>query len=51
MNYPAVIPSKELLNKFNKLIGVVQTNILLKKQENQKLTEMKDLLLSKLASN
>jgi len=50
MNYPAVIPSKELLNKFNKLVEVLQTNILQKKQENQKLSELKDLLLSKLAT-
>lgn len=50
MNYPAVIPSKVLLNKFNKLVGVLQTNILQKRQENQKLSELKDLLLSKLAT-
>jgi len=50
MNYPAIIPSKELLKKFNKLVIVLQTNILQKKEENQKLSELKDLLLSKLAT-
>ncbi len=50
MNYPAVIPSNKLLNKFNKLVGVLTTNVLQKRQENQKLSELNDLLLSKLAT-
>jgi type I restriction enzyme, S subunit len=50
MNFPAIIPSKQLLEKFNKFAKSIQSNIYIKKQENQKLTELKDLLLSKLAT-
>lgn len=50
MDYPVVIPDTELLKKFNKLANTIQNDIFIKKTENQKLTELKDLLLSKLAS-
>ncbi len=50
MDYPAVIPDKELLKKFNKLATTIQNKIYIKKSENQKLMELKELLLSKLAT-
>ncbi|MFY7825539.1 MAG: restriction endonuclease subunit S [Flectobacillus sp.] len=50
MNFLTVIPSTELLDRFSTLISTIQHRISLKKQENQKLTELKDLLLSKLAT-
>jgi type I restriction enzyme S subunit len=50
MNYDTVIPSNELLDKFNRTTQVVQRNIQMKKIENQKLTELKALLLSKMAT-
>lgn len=50
MNYETVIPSKELLEKFSKTTHILQKDIQLRKTENQKLTELKDLLLSKLAT-
>lgn len=51
MNYPTIIPSEELLVKFCNVVNTIQINIYCKKQANQKLLELKDLLLSKLASN
>jgi type I restriction enzyme S subunit len=50
MNYDTVIPSNELLDKFSRTTQVFQKNIQMKKIENQKLTELKDLLLSRLAN-
>jgi len=50
MTYPAIIPDKQLLDKFNNLVAVIQRDIHIKYQENQKLTELKELLLSKLAT-
>ena len=50
MNYPTVIPSNELLEKFSRTTQVFQKDIQIKKLENQKLTELKELLLSKLAT-
>ena len=50
MDYPAVIPDKELLKKFNKLATTIQNDIFIKKSENHKLRELKALLLSKLAT-
>jgi len=50
MDYPAVISDKELLKRFNKIATTIQYEIFIKKKENQKLTELKDLLLSKLAT-
>jgi type I restriction enzyme S subunit len=50
MNYPVIIPDKALLGKFNNLVATLQNYISIKLQENQKLTEMKELLLSRLAT-
>jgi type I restriction enzyme, S subunit len=50
LNYPAIMPNDESLDKFNKIAIVTQNNINHKKQENKKLSEMKDLLLSKIAT-
>ena len=50
MDYPTIIPSKDLLDKFNKTVGIIQNKIQLTILENQKLSELKDLLLSKLAT-
>ena len=43
-------PGKLLITKYEKLISPIYKNIELKNKENQKLTELKDLLLSKLAT-
>jgi type I restriction enzyme S subunit len=50
MNYETVIPKNELLEKFSKTTHIFQKHIQLRKTENQKLMELKDLLLSKLAT-
>jgi len=50
MNYETVIPSNNLLEKYSKTTQVFQKDIQIKKSENQKLTELKALLLSKLAT-
>jgi len=50
MNYETVIPKNELLEKFSKTSHIFQKHIQLRKTENQKLMELKDLLLSKLAT-
>ena len=50
MNYETIIPSNELLEKFSRTTQVFQNYIQIKKSANQKLTELKDLLLSKLAT-
>jgi type I restriction enzyme, S subunit len=50
MNFETIIPSGELLEKFSITSKKLQNEIQLRKQENQNLTELKDLLLSKLAT-
>jgi type I restriction enzyme S subunit len=50
MNYPAIIPENKLLGKYNMLAATIQNDINIRNQENQKLSELKDLLLSKLAT-
>lgn len=50
MNYDTVIPSTEFLEKFSRTTQVFQRNIQIKKAENQNLKELKELLLSKLAT-
>lgn len=50
MEYPAVIPSKKLLEKFNKLATTLQNDIFIKKQENKTLTELQSVLLSKMST-
>lgn len=48
--YKIRYPGQPLIIKFEKLITPIFRNIELKNKENQKLTELKDLLLSKLAT-
>lgn len=50
MNYETIIPSLELLKKFNITSRKLQNEIQLRKQENQKLTELKELILSRLST-
>ena len=50
MNYETIIPSCNILDKFSRASKKLQIEIQLKKQENQKLTELKALLLSRLAT-
>lgn len=50
MDYPAVIPDKMRLEKFNKIVNAFHNNISYKKQENQKLSELKHLLLSNMGT-
>lgn len=49
MNYETIIPSGALLEKFSIASKSLQNEILYRKQESQNLTELKELLLSKLA--
>lgn len=46
----ALLPSSELQMKFEKVANSVMKEIEIKNQENQKLSELKDLLFSKLAT-
>jgi type I restriction enzyme S subunit len=50
MNYPIVTPGESHLKKFNEITRVIQGEIKLKSKENQRLSELKNLLLSKLAT-
>lgn len=45
-----VMPSEEILKKYDDVISKINNQIELKKQENQKLSELKELVLSKLAT-
>jgi type I restriction enzyme S subunit len=45
-----VMPPKELLKKYDDVVSVINNQIELKKFENEKLTELKELLLAKLAT-
>ncbi len=49
--YKIKYPGQPLIIKYEKLVTPIYRNIELKNKENQKLTELKDLLLSKLATN
>jgi type I restriction enzyme, S subunit len=51
MNYSTILPSDKLLEKFNRTSQMLQKSIQLRKKENQKLTKLKELLLSKLVKN
>jgi len=42
------IPSQDILDKFNRLINPIYNQLIKNKKENQKLTELRDLLLPKL---
>ena len=48
--YKIILPNVNLLQSYQKFSKTVTQNIEIHKQENQKLTELKDLLLSKLAT-
>lgn len=50
MNYETVIPSIELLENFSRTIQVLKNDIQITSNENQKLLELKDLFLSKMAT-
>lgn len=50
MNYPTIIPNKKLLDDFTINVEAIRRNSLNRRNENLKLSEMKDLLLSKLAT-
>jgi type I restriction enzyme, S subunit len=50
MNYPVIIPDTLLLEKFDAVVAILQNSIAIKIQENEKLLELKKLLLSKLAT-
>lgn len=50
MNYETIVPSSELLEKFSIASKKLQNEIQLRRQESQKLTELKELLLSKLVT-
>lgn len=49
-NYPIIIGGDEILNKFEEKLFPTNQMILLKSKENQMLSELKNLLLSKLAT-
>jgi type I restriction enzyme S subunit len=46
--YPAVLPSKQVTNKFSELMRPILYNQFIKEQENEKLTELQSLLLAKM---
>jgi restriction endonuclease S subunit len=48
--YKIKYPGQPLIFKYEKLITPIYKNIELKNKENQKLAELKDLLLSKLTT-
>ncbi|HMV41843.1 MAG TPA: restriction endonuclease subunit S [Leptospiraceae bacterium] len=50
MNYPAIIPDKKILEKFNLILTNIQKKIFLMKQEEIKLLELEDFFVSKLAT-
>jgi type I restriction enzyme, S subunit len=49
MNFETIIPSGELIEKFSIISKKLQNEIQRSKQENQKLTELKAMLLSRMA--
>ncbi len=49
-NYPVVISNDEILKNFEKEVTPINQMIWIKSKENQKLSELKELLLSKLAT-
>ena len=46
--YPAVLPSKQVTDKFSELMRPILYNQFIKEQENEKLTELQSLLLAKM---
>lgn len=49
-NMPIILPENTLLNNFESMVQAIIENIYFKVKENQKLSELKGLLLSKLAT-
>lgn len=49
-SFEIMLPTSEVLKKFQKIALVISNMINIKTKENQKLTELKELLLSKLAT-
>lgn len=49
-NFPILLPEENIIKKYNKMIESIVSNNLILRRENQKLLELKDLLLSKLAT-
>lgn len=49
-NLTVIVPDDQLITDFKKIVSPIFELIKLKNKENQKLTELKDLLLSKLAT-
>ena len=45
---PIALPQKEQINFFDKIIQKIENEIIMKLSENQKLEELKDLLLAKM---
>jgi type I restriction enzyme, S subunit len=50
MNYPVLVPSENLLKEFDSKLRIIQNSITSFRAENQKLSQLKELLLSKLAT-
>ncbi|RGZ95869.1 hypothetical protein DW960_09960 [Ruminococcus bromii] len=50
MSIPCVIPSKEVINKFNETIKPLFDLIISNQRENQNLSELRNALLPKLMS-
>ena len=46
--YPAVLPSKQVTDKFSEQLRPIMYNQFIKEQENEKLTELQSLLLAKM---
>ena len=49
--YPAVLPSKQVTDKFSEQLRPIMYNQFIKEQENEKLTELQSLLLAKMGIN
>ena len=50
MDFPVVIPNYNLLDKYKQVVSVLKINMASLKMQNQKLHQLKELLLSKLAT-
>ena len=46
--YPAVLPSKQVTDKFSEQLRPIMYNQFIKEQENEKLIELQSLLLAKM---
>ena len=48
MNYPVIIPSKNVVKDYEKATTCIHIQSVCRKQENEKLTELQSLLLAKM---